>query len=279
MSQIGIVGLGLIGGSLGWDLRAAGHHVVGVSRRAATCDRALERGLVDRATVELSSLTNVDVLFLCTPIHAIVPTLDNVVPHLRSDTIVTDVASVKTRVVERSRQLWPYFLGGHPMAGTQYQGVEAAQAQLFEQAPYVLTPKPDDPPELVNAIAPLVEQLKSRLYICTPEEHDRAVARISHLPVMVSASLINSCQQDAASLELAQQLASSGFRDTSRVGGGNPELGLMMARYNRPALQAALKDYRDRLDTLIAQIEQEDWSGLEAALQASQIARRPFVGE
>lgn len=279
MSQIGIVGLGLIGGSLGLDLRPFGHHVLGISRRPETCDRALERGIVDQATTDVSCLGSVDVLFLCTPIHAIVPTLENVCPYLRSDTVVTDVASVKTQIVGPARQLWLHFLGGHPMAGTQYQGVEAAQAHLFDQAPYVLTPEPDDPPELVEAIAPLVQQLNSRLHICTPQEHDRAVARISHLPVMVSASLINSCQKDAASLELAQQLASSGFRDTSRVGGGNPELGLMMARYNRSALQAALTDYRDSLDALIAQIEQEDWSGLEAALQGSQHARRPFVGE
>ncbi|NEO87785.1 MAG: prephenate/arogenate dehydrogenase [Spirulina sp. SIO3F2] len=280
MNRIGIVGLGLIGGSLGLDLRAQGYEVIGVSRRQSTCDRAVELGAVDHATVDLSALGTAEMLFLCTPINAIVPTLEQVLPYLRPEAIVTDVASVKTPIVAPATALWHQFVGGHPMAGTAEQGIEAAQRHLFDRAPYVLTPQPNTPTELVDIMTTLVQHLNSRLYICTPEAHDRAVARISHLPVMVSASLIASCtQEDGQTLELAQSLASSGFRDTSRVGGGNPELGVMMARYNRSALQAALQDYRAALDTVIEQIEQEDWAALAALLQQTQAARPPFVEE
>ncbi|MEM8639461.1 MAG: prephenate/arogenate dehydrogenase [Cyanobacteria bacterium P01_G01_bin.54] len=279
MSRIGIVGLGLIGGSLGLDLRAQGHEILGIARRRTTCDRALERGIADWAGTELNRLSNVEILFLCTPIAAILPTLEQVRPHLHPDTLVTDVASVKAPIVTAATPLWPYFLGGHPMAGTEQQGVEAAQTHLFQNAPYVLTPTATTPPELTIILTSLIQQLQAQRYCCAPEAHDRAVASISHLPVIISASLIASCQQslDAETQALAQALASSGFRDTSRVGGGNPELGVMMARYNRAALQAALDSYRESLAALSDQIEQEDWDALTAALQQTQAARPPFV--
>ncbi|MGB0561609.1 MAG: prephenate/arogenate dehydrogenase [Spirulinaceae cyanobacterium] len=280
MSRIGIVGLGLIGGSLGLDLRAQGHEVLGIARRRATCDRALKRGIADHSATDLTLLSEVDLIFLCTPIAAILPTLEQIIPHLHPDTIITDVASVKTPIVTAATTLWPYFLGGHPMAGTEQQGVEAAQRDLFQNAPYVLTPTAATPAEIIATLTPLIGQLQARCYHCSPAAHDRAVASISHLPVMLSASLI-ACQDtlDAETLPLAQALASSGFRDTSRVGGGNPELGVMMARYNRAALQAALQSYRQSLDRLSDQIEQEDWAGLTAMLQQTQTARRPFVAE
>jgi len=110
-------------------------------------------------------------------------------------------------------------------------------------------------------------------------DHDRAVSWISHLPVMVSAGLIAACmsENDPAVLALAQQLASSGFRDTSRVGGGNPELGVMMARYNRRELLRSLQHYRHSLEALINLIEQEDWLSLEQQLKSNRLARPQFL--
>jgi len=124
-----------------------------------------------------------------------------------------------------------------------------------------------------------VRPLQTRLYHCHPDDHDRAVAWISHLPVMTSASLIAAClgETDPAVLELAHALASSGFRDTSRVGGGNPELGVMMARYNQAALVGSLHAYRDTLNQLITQIEQADWRSLEALLKQTQQSRSEFL--
>lgn len=279
MIRIGIVGLGLIGGSLGLEFRAQGYPVVGVSRRQTTCDRACERGLVDRAEVNARILADVDVVFVCTPIGAIAPTLTHIIPHLQENTLVTDVGSVKRPIVEAVRPLWPHFIGGHPMAGTEQQGVEAGCLGLFQNAPYVLTPEPETPAAPLATLQTLVQGLGCRLYLCNPDEHDRAVARISHLPVMVSASLIATCSQGLSpeALKLAQELASSGFRDTSRVGGGNPELGMMMAQYNQTALLAALADYRDRLGRIETLIKQGDWPALAQVLQATQAARSGFL--
>ncbi len=277
--NIGIVGLGLIGGSLGLDLRACGHQVLGVSRQEQTCQRAIERGVVDDASIHLNLLAAADVVFVCTPIGAIASTVQQLIPHLSPNTVITDVGSVKTVVVEQITPLWPNFVGGHPMAGTADSGIEAALSGLFEGNPYVLTPMETTPPTAVKLVEELVRSLTSQVYFCRPEDHDRAVAWISHLPVMVSASLIDTCmsETDPTVLELAQHLASSGFRDTSRVGGGNPELGLMMARYNREYLLRSLISYRHSLNQFIELLEQEDWQTLEDQLKQTQLQRSPFV--
>jgi arogenate dehydrogenase (NADP+) len=277
--NIGIVGLGLIGGSLGLDARSLGYRVIGVSRQESTCQLAVERGAVDEAGTGLEILQDADLVFLCPPIDLIVPTLAKLVPHLKPGAIVTDVGSVKGAIVGPCSQLWPNFVGGHPMAGTAEQGIASAQYQLFVNAPYVITAIESTPATAVAILTEFVGKLGSRVYHCTPSAHDRAVAWISHLPVMVSAGLIQACggEKEDDIREIAQNLASSGFRDTSRVGGGNPELGLMMARYNREALLDSLREYRQSLDGIITRIESGNWRELETILQLTQQVRADFM--
>lgn len=277
--QIGIVGLGSIGGSLAAAWRSQAAEVVGVSRREETGQTAIARGYVDRAGTDLALLANADVVIVCTPIAAIVPTAKKLLPHLRSGAILSDVGSVKAAIVEEIAPLWPNFIGGHPMAGTERQGLDAVYPDLFQSAPYVLTPTPATPPVATDRLRALAQALGSKVCLCAPEAHDRAVAWISHLPVLVSAGAIAACEgePDASVLMLARQLASSGFRDTSRVGGGNPELGLMMAQHNREALLAALYGYRESLERLTQAVEREDWATLAQVLQATQRARPQYV--
>ncbi|NEO98824.1 MAG: prephenate/arogenate dehydrogenase [Symploca sp. SIO2E9] len=277
--NIGIVGLGLIGGSLGLDLRGCGHRVLGVSRQQLTCDRAIEFGMVDDASIDLKLLAKVDVVFVCTPIAAIMPTVQYLIPYLGSQAVITDVASTKKAVVESVTPMWSHFVGGHPMAGTEQSGIDAAFSNLFANKPYILTPIETTPPDAVKIVQKLVQSLTTKVYICSPEDHDRAAAWVSHLPVMVSNSLIDACGRETNSvvLHLAQVIASSGFRDTSRVGGGNPELGMMMARYNKHSLLRSLGAYRQSLDQIIELVEQEDWQALEARLQQAKLERTEFV--
>ena len=277
--KIGIVGLGLIGGSLGLDLKAQGHEILGVSRQENTCQIALDKGIVDRASTDLNILAAAEIIIVCTPIGAIAPTVAKLVPHLSPETIVTDVGSVKKLIVEACTSLWSNFVGGHPMAGNADRGVHAAQTNLFTGAAYVFTPTENTPIEAVEKLTALARSLGTTIHICSPEVHDCAVAWISHLPVIISTNLITSCLQESDSqvLQLAQKLASSGFRDTSRVGGGNPELGMMMAKYNRQALLRSLEQYRQSLDKIITQIEQENWDNLERVLETNQQARLKFL--
>ncbi|MBD2464956.1 prephenate/arogenate dehydrogenase [Oscillatoria sp. FACHB-1407] len=278
--KIGIVGLGLIGGSIALDLRQLpGYTLLGVSRRPETCQQAVARGVVDDASTEFALLSAADVVFLCPPLGAIAQTVEALLPHLTPKTVLTDVGSVKQPIVEAIAPLWKNFVGGHPMAGTADSGLDAAQKDLFVNRAYVLTPIDTTPPEAVETVAGIARSLRAHVYQCDPSAHDQAVAWISHLPVMVSSSLIAACLQesDATILELAKTFASSGFRDTSRVGGGNPELGLMMAKYNQQALLRSLQTYRNQLDHTIALIEQADWNALETRLQQTQQTRPSFV--
>jgi arogenate dehydrogenase (NADP+) len=277
--RLGIVGLGLIGGSLGFDFRAQGHFVVGVSRQPHTCDRSVALGSVDEAGVELQRLADCEVIFLCTPLNVLVKTALALKPYLSETTIVTDVGSAKATIVEALEPHFPQFIGGHPMAGKAERGIEVAQTGLFTGNPYVLTPTATSSPQAIEVLRDLIHQLQARYYTCSPTQHDRAVAWISHLPVMVSASLLQACDQesDQTVLQLAQNLASSGFRDTSRVGGGVPELGRLMAEYNTAALLQSLQTYRQVLEGLIEHIEGQDWEAIEAYLDHCQRRRSDFL--
>ncbi|MDJ0556694.1 MAG: prephenate/arogenate dehydrogenase [Microcoleaceae cyanobacterium MO_207.B10] len=277
--NIGIVGLGLIGGSIGLDLRTLGYHVLGVSRREQTCQQAITLGAVNQASNELSLLSRADVIFICTPIALILPTIKQLIPIVSATSILTDVGSVKTPIVEGACQLWPNFVGGHPMAGKAESGISVAQLGLFTGRPYVLTPGENTPRESIEKVEVIVRSLNSKVYFCDPREHDRAVAWISHLPVMASAGLISACMNETNPivLKLAQELASSGFRDTSRVGGGNPELGRMMAEYNSVAILRSLYSFRDQIDEFIQYIEQEDWQIIEQKLSDTEQSRKEFL--
>lgn len=278
--KIGIIGLGLIGGSLGLDLRSLGNEVFGVSRKSETCERAIERGICDRASPDFSLLAAADVAFICTPLAHTADTLQSLIPHLSPQAVVTDVGSVKAPIVEICDPLWPCFIGGHPMAGTESSGVESGRPHLFANRPYVLTPTEATAPGAIDAVLQLVRSLGALPYLCNPLVHDRAVAWISHLPVMVSASLISACSLEPNSdiRKLARQLASSGFRDTSRVGGGNPELGLMMAQYNGAALLRSLRAYRQQLDCLIGHVERQDEAAIAAFLEKTHRQLPQFLG-
>jgi len=165
------------------------------------------------------------------------------------------------------------------MAGKTDVGIESSQHNLFINRPYVLTPIETTPSYAVLIVEEIVRSLGSVIYHCQPEQHDRAVSWISHLPVIVSTSLIAAClsEKDPEIAKLAQNFASSGFRDTSRVGGGNPELGVMMAQYNRQALLNSLYQYRENLDEFIHIIEGENWELLAEKIKLNHQALHNFL--
>ncbi|MEL7007470.1 MAG: prephenate/arogenate dehydrogenase [Cyanobacteria bacterium J06588_4] len=276
--KIGIVGLGLIGGSLGLDWRSQGHYVTGISRREDICKIALNRGIADYSGTDFKLLADTEIVVICTPIQAIATTIKKIVPHLSPETIITDVGSVKQPIVEECSQLWSNFIGGHPMAGTAESGINAALSNLFQDAAYVFTPTVESNPDNVEKLKAIALDLNAVPHVCNAQVHDRAVSWISHLPVMVSASLLKAClEEEPNTLSLAQVLASSGFKDTSRVGGGNPELGVMMAKYNREELLRSLYSYQDNLSEIIEAIEDEKWQDLSAILAKNGQARPKFL--
>ncbi|MEN9203502.1 MAG: prephenate/arogenate dehydrogenase [Thermostichus sp. DG_1_6_bins_120] len=278
--RIAIVGLGLIGGSLALKLTEQGYTVFGLSRSPLTCEQALARGAVQECGTELAQLQafHPQLVLICTPLEQVLPTLTALLPHLPAATVVSDVGSIKQPIVEPATQQWPWFVGGHPMAGKTTQGIQAAEADLFVGRPYVLTPIAETRPQALETLQSLIAAVGAESVLTDPARHDRAVAWISHLPVMISASLIASVSQevDPLILELAHTLASSGFRDTSRVGGGIPQLGVEMARHNREAVLASLRSYQQHLQQIETWIEKRNWDKLSQFLEQTQRDWRQF---
>lgn len=280
--KIGIIGLGLIGGSLGLDLRSLGHFVWGMSRKEATCESALEMGAIDKWFSDFIHLPqDNDVIFLCTPIGGIIPTLQDLVTtdRLLPQTIVTDVGSVKTAIVTEGEKLWSNFVGSHPMAGNAQSGIQAAQAHLFNARPCAVIGQPSSPQ--ASLVAQLWRSVGMEVYFCDTVAHDRAVAWISHLPVVVSAALSLACDREDSSAikQLSRALASSGFADTSRVGAGNPELGKWMAQANKQSLLTAIDNYETSLAQLKQTIESEAWDDLEYHLTTAHNLRPHYLRE
>ncbi|EDY37871.1 Prephenate dehydrogenase [Cyanobium sp. PCC 7001] len=276
------MGLGLIGGSLGLDLQARGLEVRALVHRQATAERARQRGLASAVSLDPSILQDCALVVLALPLDRLLAPEPALVEAIPAQAVVTDVGSVKAPVLACWSGLHPRFVAGHPMAGTASAGVEAGQRGLFAGRPWVLTPTPHTDPAALDQLCGLVAAVEARCLVGDAADHDRAVALISHLPVLVSAALlqgVDGCarQQGGALPELVRALASSGFADTTRVGGGNPELGTLMARCNREALQTALAAYRRSLEQLEQCLAEERWPALQEELSTCQRLRPEFL--
>jgi arogenate dehydrogenase (NADP+) len=285
---VGVVGLGLIGGSLGLDLTAAGARVRALVHRPATAERARERGLAGEVSTDPAVLQGCGLVVLALPLDRLLDPDPALVAALPAGAVITDVGSVKGPVLRRWQGLLAQagggldparFVASHPMAGTAKAGVEAGEAGLFRGRPWVATPAPDTDPEALAAVQELAGVLGARWLCCDADAHDRAVALISHLPVLVGAALLQAAAAGAAGAEgaLVRALASSGFADTTRVGGGNPELGMLMARTNQEALLAALAHYRHALEGLEAMVARGAWAELQQSLELSGRLRPEFL--
>jgi arogenate dehydrogenase (NADP+) len=276
---VGLVGLGLIGGSLGLDLGAAGAEVRAWVHRPQTAERARERGLAGAVSTRAEVLQGCGLVVLALPLDQLLAPSAQLLAALPADAVVTDVGSVKAPVLAAWNGLTPWFVGSHPMAGTARAGVEAGERGLFQGRPWVTTPTEHTDPAALEAVRELAEAVGSQSLSCSAEAHDRAVALISHLPVVVGAALIAAAEHGAIGDEraLVRALASSGFADTTRVGGGNPQLGALMCQGNRQAVLAALTHYQRELEELTQMIHAEDWSALRERLQQGQALRPEFL--
>ncbi len=276
---VGIVGLGLIGGSLGLDLQARGWQVHGLVHRSSTADRARARGLAQQVSTDMGILADCDLVILALPLAQLLDPDPTLLQSLPAAAVVTDVGSVKMPVLEVWRDLHPRFVASHPMAGTAEAGVEAGLRGLFEHRPWVATPDKQTDPEALEIVRRLAVSLGSHWLTADAANHDQAVALISHLPVLVSAALLRTVgeEHDPAVAELARLLSSSGFADTTRVGGGNPQLGTAMAASNTEAILRGLAAYRWSLEQLEAAVMEGSWSQLQVELERTQALRRSFL--
>ena len=278
-AQAGVVGLGLIGGSLGLDLQSCGWRVQGLVHRQATAERALARGLVSAVSTDPACLRGCDLVILALPIPLLLNPAPELLEALPRDAVITDVGSVKRPVLEAWKGRHPRFVASHPMAGTAAAGVEAGLAGLFQGRPWIATPDTETDPDALAVVEAVARDLGSHWLTSGAAQHDQAVALISHLPVLVSAALLRAVgeERDPEIRQLAMALASSGFADTSRVGGGNPDLGVAMASSNREAVLRGLAAYRWGLEQLEEAVLQNNWPQLRQELARTHALRPEFL--
>jgi prephenate dehydrogenase len=270
--RVTIIGVGLIGGSLALALRARSiaREVVGVTRVPETITAARARGAIDRGTTDpVAGVEGADLVIVATPPDLIVPMVRRVLPHLRSGAILTDAASVKADIVRSVDALSSAggraaFVGGHPMAGNEGRGLEAASAELFEGTAYLLTPTPSTPREAVERLVGLARGVGAVPIILDPEEHDRTVARVSHLPYLLAAALMGITGQAASA-------AGPAFLGATRVAGSPVQLWAQICRLNREPILDALRALQHELSRLEGALR--DGDRFEAILEDARQAR------
>lgn len=250
--SVAVVGLGLIGASLCRALRERlpEVEVIGIARRPELAARAAAEGVCQRAGTDPGLLAGAELAVLCTPVDAMPEWLTACAGV--DGLLVTDAGSTKAWISERGAAvLGDRFLGGHPMAGRERSGYDAAEAGLFEGCAWVLTPTGPGHLERFRTWAGAVEAIGADLEIVDPEVHDRAVAWISHLPLALSAALVRAATA-APEWAVASVLASSGFRDMTRLAGGDPAMYAAILATNGPGIRAALDGLEGELAGLRA---------------------------
>jgi prephenate dehydrogenase len=297
MQRVLIVGLGLIGGSIGLALRHWSDErkvdgrkpleVIGFDPNLDHQRAAEKMGAVDRGAWDLAKAArDADVVILATPVNAIKGVLEDLAPHLRPGTVVTDTGSTKAQVLRWAQETLPrevHFVGGHPMAG-KTQSVEGADAELFSGATWCVAPSVSASDEAVRTVLGLVAAAGAEPFFIDPEEHDAFVAGVSHLPFVVSAALMNAVSRDASWRDM-KTLTAGGFRDATRLAAGSPAMHRDILLTNREsvirwidAFSSSLGELRQRLtaddDVAADQIEEFFTDAREArAVWATQVTR------
>jgi prephenate dehydrogenase len=247
--KISIIGVGLLGGSIGLAVknRRLAKEIAGFVRREVTIKECEKAGAVDYATTDLlAAVSGADLIILCTPLMQMHALVRQMIPALKNGAIVTDVGSVKAGVVRDVEMLiknsGAHFIGSHPMAGGEKSGVLAARADLFECATCVVTPTKKSNRAALKKVEEFWSDLDGRVLRLTPEEHDVFVSRTSHLPYITAAALA-SLVLNPAHPEAQAALCATGFRDTTRIASGSPEMWRDIALANRENLRVVLDEF------------------------------------
>jgi len=269
--RLSILGVGLLGGSIGLAAKSAASscEIVGYGHRKSTLDRAVEVGAIDEGYDDLPrAVRGADWVILCTPVGLFSQILHQLAPHLAQGAIVTDVGSTKRSVIETAQKIlpkWVRFVGSHPMAGSEKRGIEFARADLFRGATCILTPTPDTDTNALAAVGSFWQSLGMRITRLPPDDHDRLLTDVSHLPHAVAAALV------AMQSDEALTLAGKGFLDATRIAGGDGALWRDILLDNRDNMRAGIERLQRQLSELSARLDPSQSESLKTWLdQAAQ---------
>jgi prephenate dehydrogenase len=275
-NRVAIIGLGLIGGSIGLALRNAksAQQITGYDLGKGVTDRARRIGAIDQPYNALAdAVRGAELIILATPVGAMHSLLQNIATVASPGSIVTDVASTKMQVISWAEEYLPAsvsFVGGHPMAGREVSGVDSASATLFKNRIYCLTPTKHTSPVAIDKVSKFIEILGARVRFLEPAEHDGQVAGVSHLPFVASVVLMNTVAEEAAWSDAAI-LAASGFRDMTRLAAGSPEVYRDICLTNSESLTHYLDEYIKELSTFRDQIATHDSNLIQTFTKAQQL--------
>jgi prephenate dehydrogenase len=280
--KLTIVGMGLLGGSLGLAAKRLklASEVAGYARREKTIAECEKFGATDYATTDLvAAVSGADLVILCTPLAQMRPLAEQFLPALKRGAIVTDVGSVKAGVVRELESLiakaGAHFVGSHPMAGGEKTGVAAARAELFADAICVLTPTKKSSAGAVRKLERFWKALGARVVKLPPAQHDVFVSRASHLPHVVAATLAN-LVLDPVQPRGQAQLCANGFRDTTRIASGSPEMWRDIALANRKPIAASLNAYISELQKFQKILRSSNPTAVEKFFETAKQRRDPW---
>jgi prephenate dehydrogenase len=281
--KIAIFGVGLIGGSFALALKKAGavREVAGVGRSAAALERARELGLIDVACANVAdAVSGADLILVAAPVAQTEAILSSILPHLEASTVITDAGSTKCDVVLAARKALGervvQFVPGHPIAGREQNGPDAAIVDLYAGKKAVLTPLAENRPADVERVAEAWRLCGAIIHRLQPEDHDRVFAAVSHLPHLLAYALVDDIARKPHA-DLLFQYAASGFRDFTRIAGSSPEMWRDISLANQSALLGELDAYMDRLKQLRGLLAEANGAGIEAVYANAQHARHNWI--
>lgn len=276
LHKIAIIGPGLLGGSIGLGLRSreVPARIVGIGHRKSSLDRAVEIGAIDEGSENIGDVAGAELVIIATPIGLIKHSLEQLGPILKPGSVVTDVGSTKREICRQGRKLARRgieFVGSHPIAGSEKRGVDFARVDLFANANCFVTPTDGNTSESVALVTDLWTSLGMRVIRTTPAEHDRLLARVSHLPHMAAAGLVNICT------ETELQCTGTGFLDTTRIASGDVQLWHDIVVSNPDRIAAVLKKYIRTLDQFRSAVERKDSKAIRRFLETAKTKRDNLI--
>lgn len=283
MGTLAIVGLGLIGSSMGLALRAAeprNTEVIGYDRDPDVATKSHKMGAVQRLAPTLeAAVAEANMVIIATPIVNARKVFETIAPHLKGGAVITDTASTKQDILRWAREILPqniHFVGGHPMAGKETSGPGSAEPGLFKDRPYCVVPSVDATPGAVSSVVGLAQAIGAKPFFLDAAEHDAYAAAISHVPLVASLALFNLARQSAAWPELAA-MSGPAFKDLTRLASGSPEMSHDIFLTNRENLRHWLGRYVDQLQELSKLIATDEGEALFRTLAEAQFERDNFL--
>lgn len=281
--KIGFIGLGLIGGSIAKAIRQyyPDYEIVAFDKNKESLALATQESMIDVAATTIdNNFQNCNYIFLCAPVAYNTAYLKQLTEYLNDDCILTDVGSVKTNIHEEVQNLGigKYFIGGHPMAGSEKSGYSNSKAMLIENAYYILTPTPQVAEEKVQTYEKFVESLKALPVILDYQLHDQITGTISHLPHIIASSLVNFVKTHDTHDEMMKNLAAGGFKDITRIASSSPTMWQHICLKNKDNISQILASYIKYLEEVKSMIDSGDGQAIYDWFDSSRIYRNSLPG-